>query len=94
MGSAQAIDPSDEDAQGRDNHSAQQQGLRADNMAEAARYWMQVNEPRASNRLIMVDQIESPVLTFLRRGRKFMELSSTLGINQATKSSRLVDVRS
>ena len=50
--------------------------------------WYRADHPSRENEYIVMDQLSPGVLTLLRRGRKFMELVPSLGVNQATKTSR------
>ena len=50
--------------------------------------WHRASHPQRDNELIFLDGLSEGVLTFLRRGKKFLELVPSMGINQATKTSR------
>ena len=67
----------------------QRRNRRDHNVALAIEYWNRVANPRHDSELILVDRIDPDVLVLLRRGKRFIELAPTLGINQATKTSRI-----
>ena len=80
----------DSDVAARNEHRERRRAIRANQITAAQGYWGLLARPRATASLIVLDAIPEPALVMLRRGRDFARMVPSLGINPATKRSRLI----